>query len=137
MQSKKLLIIFIAFFFLTTLFSFNSVNAAEGDVTIVDWSGYNYNEHEGTGAIFAQDVTIHRLAGDEFWVANHNVVGTDDKCLFLDDGTLDDGWINLTTDYSYIGNICIAFEVDFLHGGGIDTDIVFYNDSIEVLALQT
>ena len=137
MYKKTIIIIFITLTFFLTMF-IPSVVGAEGDVTLVTWEGYNFNEHEGVGAIYAEDVTIHRMAGDDFEIVNADYNGDGSKSLYLTQpgfGT-DTGWINLTTDYGYITSISMYLRTHMRTGDGSDTDIIFYNDTIEVLSFK-
>ena len=134
-MKSKLLLFSILIMLVMTVMPFNLVSGASGDVTLVDWSGYNYGESDGTGALSSQYVIINKTSGPTFDVYNANVFGTDNKVLRLNvPATVGNtGWINLTEDFEYINSISIAFAADFARDSVAKADFVFYNDSIEVL----
>lgn len=102
MYNKKLLITFIiSLFFLTTMFSFNTVNAEEGDVTLVNWDGTD-------GIVGLTSGTVENIVfnGGIITTKTLDVVGTAPRCWEQGNGAT----INLTDSYSYISFISIAWE---------------------------
>ena len=136
MQNKKLIICFITLFFFTMMFSFNSVNAAEGDVPLADWddisSGLDsgtsgYIDFENTGiANYFETSTAHDLsAPNSFKLQNYR--DTVDHWF--------SGWWNLTDSFDYMGSINFSFVFTATGVGISDSYIKFYLGGVEQIRL--
>ena len=87
---------------------------------VVDWSSAVIGSTSGT----EDQITYQRISGNDFRIEN-SWSHSDDRCLYVrqddSDNPGDDGWINLTTTYDYIG--CIVLYGNFTYGDGYHHDV--------------